>query len=110
MQIVALTYISMSELVKVKPDITSAWVNENYEEFLTMLYSLGLDTNIPFEIQGNIRHRNRFGEVVTCDRYVGNERLDRQWLCSGYASVEAADKSKNNHLLTDLYRMRGMTE
>lgn len=110
MQIVALTYISMSELVKVKPDITSDWVNENYEEFLTMLYSLGLDTNIPFEIQGNIRHRNRFGEVVTCDRYVGNERIDRAWINSGYASYEALAKSADNKILTDLFRMRGMTE
>ena len=55
-------------------------------------------------------HRNRFGNVITCPRYVGNERVDAQWVDSGYASYEAIAKSADNKILTDLFRMRGMVE
>ena len=48
-----------------------------------------------------VTHRNRFGNVITCPRYVGNERVDAQWVNSEYCSVEAKDKSTNNSILTD---------
>jgi len=41
---------------------------------------------------------------------VGEERQDLGWLDSPYASREAIDKKKNNKLLNDLYRLRGMVE
>ena len=110
MQIAALVYISMSELAKVMPDITYDWVDNNTREFLDILHGLGMNVNQPIELQENINHRNRFEEIVTCHRWVGNERTDKEWVNSGYASQEAIDKSKNNKLLTDLYRLRGKVE
>jgi len=47
---------------------------------------------------------------VTCDRFVGNERTDKEWIESGYASREAKDKSSGSKLLTDIYRQKGMVE
>ena len=63
-----------------------------------------------FEIQPNIQHRNRFNEVVICDRFVGNERIDPNWINSGYASKEAKDKASSNKILDDIYRSKLLTE
>lgn len=110
MNIAALCIVSVSELAKVKPEITYDWIENNRDEFLDILYSIGMNTKQPIERQENLYHRNRFNELVVCDRYVGNERLDREWLASGYASQEAKDKSLNNKMLNDLYRLQGRTE
>ena len=57
-----------------------------------------------------IQHRNRMGKVVVSDRWAGNERIDYQWIMSGYASKEARDKSSGSRLLADIYRMKGFVE
>lgn len=110
MKIIALVAVSMSELAVAYPEITYTWVNENKKEFEDILYSLGMDIKTPYETQENVQHRNRFNKVVQCDRWVGNERTDKEWVKSGYASQEAIDKSTNSKLITDLYKARGLTE
>lgn len=110
MNIAALCIVSVSELAKVKPEITYDWIDENRKEFLDMLYSIGMNVMQPIERQDNVTHRNRFNEVTTCDRYVGQERIDKEWVNSGYASQEARDKSLNNNMLNDLYRLKGCIE
>ena len=110
MNIAALCIVSISELAKVKPDITYDWIDNNRSEFLDMLKSIGMNIHQGIERQENLQHRNRFNEVVICDRYVGNERLDKEWLNSGYASQEAKDKATGSKMLADLYRLRGAVE
>jgi hypothetical protein len=110
MNIIALVYVSMTELAAVYTDITYDWIDKNKTEFEGILYSLGMETGLPYEIQENIQHRNRFGKVVQCSRWVGNERTDKEWINSGYASREAVDKSKNCSLIKDMYRARGLVE
>ena len=110
MNIAALCIVSISELAKVKPDITYDWIDNNPEEFKRTLYELGADINRTIEKQENVTHRNRFNEIVTCDRYVCDERVDKAWIESPYASQEAKDKSLNNKMLNDLYRLRGCIE
>ena len=108
MQIAALCYVSMSELARAMPDITYEWIENNNHLFLDMLEGLGMSTKQPIERQITVQHKNRLGEVVICDRFVGLERTDKEWISSGYASVEAIDKSKHNRILVDLYAQRGM--
>lgn len=110
MNIAALCIVSVSELAKVKPEITYDWIDENRNEFMDMLYEVGMNTSQPIEKQENLQHRNRFNEVVVSDRYVGNERTDKEWINSGYASQEAKDKATGSKLLADLYRLRGAVE
>lgn len=110
LNIIALRYISLSEIQKTNPEITLAWIENNPEQFKVILFELGLDTSIPWDWQENIPHRNFFNEVVTCDRWVGNERTDKVWIESGNASLEAKDKSKGNKLIIDLYRQRGLVD
>lgn len=108
MQIAALCYISMSELALVKPDITYQWIEDNNHMFLDIIEKLGMNTKEPIERQETIQHKNKLNQVVICDRFVGLERTDEEWIKSGYASVEAVDKSKSNGILIDLYASKGM--
>jgi len=110
LEIVALSYISFSELQKVDTSITPEWAENNIDKFNEILNDLGMDISIPYDWQRNIPHRNRFNEIVTCDRIVGNERIDKGWVESGYASQEAIDKASRSRLLVDLYRQKGLVE
>lgn len=104
----ALCIISASEIAKVFPDFTYQWAEDNPHQFQDLLYEVGMDKNYKFEVQTDVQHKNRFGELVVCDRYVGIERTDREWLESGVASQEAKDRAASNKLLEDLYRRKGL--
>lgn len=112
MDISALKFISVSEIAKVLPSITYEWIEANEDKFLQMLHELGCDVRNPSSIekQEDLTHRNFFGEIVQCTRYVCNERTDQEWVKSGYASQAAIDKSKGSALLIDLYRLKGEVE
>jgi len=107
--IIALVYISQSELCTVDPKYTEEWIANHPQQLEAVLYELGINTNEPYETQFNT-HRNRFGNLNTCSRFIGNSRLDQKWLESGYASEEALAKSSGSRLLIDLYQSRGLTE
>ena len=108
--IAAIVIVSLSEIQKAISWVTAEHLEQNRTELEEILYNLGMDTkNYPYEVFEDI-HRNRFNEVVECQRYVGNERFDKIWITSGYASQEALDRSKGNKLLTDLYVKRGIFE
>jgi len=110
MQIAAFVSVSMSELAIAKPDITYDWIENNQSQFKDMLFQLGIDITMPIDKQEDVLHRNKLNKIVQCTRWVGEERQDLGWLDSPYASREAIDKKKNNKLLNDLYRLRGMVE
>ena len=107
--IIALVYISLSELQTVDRKFTVEWIDNSEKELLDVLHGLGMDINQSVERQV-VEHRNRFGNLITCPRWVGCERLDKEWIESGYASDEAKDKASGSKLVFDLYRLRGMTE
>lgn len=107
--ITALKIISLSEIAKVKPQIKHYNYEDNEAELRLDLHNLGMQVDHPYEKQV-VQHRNIFGEIVTCARWCGLERIDPCWSESGYASQEAIDKAKNNNLLSDLYRIKGMVE
>lgn len=108
-KILALVYVSSSEIAKVIPDWDEVKEMEDPEKFNLMLFELGIDPKFPIEHQLNFQHRNRFDEVVICSRWVGHERQDKEWINSGYASKEAVDKAKNSRMLDSSYRSRAFT-
>lgn len=107
--IVALCIISESEIVKVMPNYSSEFEDRD-EEFKDFLYSLGMNVYRPYQRQDALQHRNRFNQIVTCSRWVGEERLDEAWIKSGYASRSAIDKASGSKLTEDIYRARYETE
>ena len=108
-KILALVYVSSSEIAKVVPNWDEVKAMEDPVMFNLMLFELGIDPKFPIEHQLNYQHRNRFDEVVICSRWVGHERQDKEWINSGYASKEAVDKAKNSRLLDSSYRSRAFT-
>lgn len=110
MGIAAIRIVSESEIATVKKDFNAQWALDNPTEFKDMLYQLGFDTEFDIEVQEGLTHRNAFGAINTCTRWVGSERTDVKWLISGYASQEAKDKAIGSKLLEDLYRRKGLTE
>lgn len=107
--IVAQSIISESELIKVIPNYSYTFEEEQPEQFKHMLWGLGLDVNQRYIRQDNLQHRNKFNQIVLCSRWVGEERQDKQWIESGYASREAVDKYSGSSILDDLYRQKNMT-
>jgi hypothetical protein len=107
--IVALCIISESEIVKILPNYSCIYEDDE-ERFKSFLFSIGMDVNKPYQRQDGLQHRNRFNEVVVCSRWVGEERIDSDWLKSGYASKEAIDKASGSKILEDLYRSKYLTE
>lgn len=105
--IIALSIVSAMDINEVKEGFTYTWKDENPHEFMDILYRFGMDTRTMYEVQTEVTHRTKLGRMVTCDRYVGLERTDPEWIASGYASREACDKAKGSALLNDLYRMKG---
>lgn len=108
--IVAQVIISESELAKVIENYSCEYVKNNPAAFKLTLYNLGMNVTEKIEQQDNLKHRNRFNEVVLCSRWVGEERLDKAWIQSGYASREAIDKYSGSKILEDLYRGKNATE
>jgi len=107
--IIALVWVSLSELQTIDRKFTETWADNSEQELMDVLHGLGMDINRSVERQV-VEHRNRFGNLITGSRFVGNSRTDPEWINSGYASQEAIDKSLNNKMVNDLYRLRGMTE
>lgn len=108
--IVALRIISESEIVYEYPEYEASWEKTRLIKLENILYSYGLDTTKSYERQDGLWHRNGFGKIVLCSRYVGQERQDPEWITSGYASQEAKDKYSGSRLLEDIYRARRLTE
>jgi hypothetical protein len=108
--IVALSIVSESEIATLFPEYDGSYKFDERPDFNKILFSLGVDTSQRVEVQDNLQHRNRLNQVVICRRYVGQERLDTEWLTSGYASREALDKASGSRLMEDVYRAKGLTQ
>lgn len=108
--IVADIIISESEIAKVMPEYSYTLEEKEPKKFKEIMHSLGMDVNQIYIRQDAIQHRNRFNEVVVCSRWVGRERIDNDWLTSGYASKQAIDKASGSKILESLYREKCLTE
>lgn len=99
---VAIVVISQSEIKEVIPEFESHFEQTNEEDFKKLLWNLGLDTNRPYEKQTDLTHRNRLNKIVCCDRWVGSERIDNDWITSSYASREAKLEASGSKMVRDL--------
>jgi hypothetical protein len=85
--------LSVSDLLMIK-DFQVAFGNDDKQAIEKILFENGMDIEEPYAIEFS-QHRNLRGQIVSCDRYVGEERQDKCWLKSGAASwesqVEACD-------------------
>ncbi len=72
-----------------------------------LLYKLGVDTALHIEVI-ECQHRNLQNKVVDGKLFMCYERLDREWVKSGHASLEAFIASGNDPTLSkEIHEMNG---
>jgi len=96
---IAVLFVSESELALVAPNYNTNWIETNKDELFKHLYDLGVDITSDIDFQEVTQHRNRLNQVVTCRRFAGFERLDKEWINSGYASREAKIAASGSKML-----------
>lgn len=87
--------ISMADIIRVP-----YYNGENLDK---VLYDMGADTSKPYETT-ICAHRTLSNQVVTCEYFICLERLDKAWIQSGHASIEALYASKPD-IAQDLIKM-----
>ncbi|WOZ57515.1 hypothetical protein [Pseudomonas phage vB_PseuGesM_254] len=79
--------LSFSDLMTI-PAFKDAIKSNNEKLFKEVLYSNGMEVAMPIE-EITILHRNLQNKVVECPRYEGFERIDKDWIATGVASLDA---------------------
>lgn len=95
--------LSFSDLMLVT-GWAKAYGEDNKQEIERILFENGLDTAEPYSVEFS-QHRNLRGQIVSCDRYVGEERQCNEWLKSGAASWDCIVDSCPLHLRIQLKTM-----
>ena len=78
--------LSVSDLLLIK-NFQTAFGNDDKQAIEKILFENGMDVTEPYTVEFS-KHRNLRGQIVSCDRYVGEERQCKEWLKSGAASWE----------------------
>jgi len=79
--------LSISDLLLID-NFKKAFGEEDKSTIEKILYENGMDVAEPYTLEFS-KHRNLRGNIVSCERYVGEERQDKAWLKSGAASWES---------------------
>lgn len=95
--------ISLSDLILIE-DFSKAYGYNDTETMNKILYANGMEVTQGYSIE-NKQHRNLQGRVVTCPRFEGVERVDREWIQSGAASMEAYVASSDPEVQRDMKNM-----
>ena len=77
-----------------------------FEQLLDIAYKHGLNVKKFYKIEKGL-HRNFQGKVIDCEYLIAEERLDKEWIKSGNATLEAVIAStKDKSLRKELNDMR----
>ena len=105
-------FVSLSDLLLVKPLMESQGLEWCLKEVFgfdnTRVLEDDYDSDGELTAKGGLfyhsqlcQHRNRQGDIVTCDRYSGYERVDKEWLKTRYASSEVKLYSRGDMSLVE---------
>lgn len=97
--------LSFRDLAKV-PNAVKIMQNGNKDELDNLLYQYGYDVRVGYEIENKYHRSLTSNEVVFGPYIMGFERQDKEWIESGFASLEAKIEAvKDPHLREDLVQM-----
>jgi len=97
--------LSFRDLAKV-PNAVKIMQNGNKDELDNLLYQYGYDVRVGYEIENKYHRPLTSNEVVFGPYIMGFERQDKEWIESGFASLEAKIEAiKDPHLREDLVQM-----
>ena len=105
-------FVSLSDLLLVKPLMESQGLEWCLKEVFgfdnTRVLEDDYDSDGELTAKGGLfyhsqlcQHRNRQGDIVTCSRYSGYERVDREWLKTRYASEDVRLYSRGDMSLVE---------
>ena len=105
-------FVSLSDLLLVKPLMESQGLEWCLKEVFgfddTRVLEDDYDSDGELTAKGGLfyhsqlcQHRNRQGAIVTCSRYSGYERVDKEWLKTRYASPEVKLYSRGDMSLVE---------
>lgn len=98
--------LSFEDLFSV-PELKAMVTEGRDEDFSKAIYALGVDT--AYVVETDVcYHRTLRGKVVYGLRLVGTERIDEEWMKSGYASEDARKRVVAQYdleLLKDIEQM-----
>ena len=100
--------LSMSDVATLDVCEGGGCSNLPFNELLDIAYQHGLNVKKYYKIEKGL-HRNLQGKVVDCEYIISEERLDKEWIKSGNASLEATiASSKDGSLRKELNNLRGV--
>lgn len=109
--IAATLHISETEVYALDNNYNFTWYTTQQSKLNSILYKLGMNISRGYIMQDPCLHFNyRAKEQNNCARFYGNERIDEEWLLSGFASQAAKDKASGGSLIQDVYSARKQTE
>ena len=105
-------FVSLSDLLLVKPLMESQGLEWCLKEVFgfdnTRVLEDDYDSDGELTAKGGLfyhsqlcQHRNRQGDIVTCSRYSGYERVDAEWLKTRYASEDVKLYSRGDMSLVE---------
>ena len=105
-------FVSLSDLLLVKPLMESQGLEWCLKEVFgfddTRVLEDDYDSDGELTAKGGLfyhsqlcQHRNRQGAIVTCSRYSGYERVDKEWSKTRYASPEVKLYSRGDMSLVE---------
>jgi hypothetical protein len=104
------TVFTLNELQRLVPSFRAEAVaseNKAVQKAITdMFFRLGCNTEEGIEVQYDCVSKNKFGELDDSPRFIVAERLDNDWLMSGYASTAAKQYTSDTSLVVDLWKLR----
>jgi hypothetical protein len=100
---IALRNISLSDLLAY-PEFKEAFGKDDKETIKKLLFKCGMDIERGVE-EAKCKHRNARGVIVDCIQYRGMERVDKVWLQSGYATLEAYFEAADPDLRAEMKEM-----
>lgn len=100
--------ISMADLMTVQ-GFAEAYGNKDKEKLDVIFHGCGVDVSKDYEWHF-CTHRRISGEIVTCERLEGHERIDREWLESGFATYDAQiDSHPDLYFRQELRKLQHIT-
>tara|TARA_R110000803_G_scaffold13482_9_gene37927 strand:- start:11035 stop:11385 length:351 start_codon:yes stop_codon:yes gene_type:complete len=101
------TRLSMSDIATLDVCKGGGCSDLPFDQLLDIAYQHGLNVKKHYKIKKGL-HRNLKGKVVECEYIIAEERMDKKWIRSGNASLEATiASSKDGSLRKELNNLRG---
>lgn len=97
--------LSLSDVARLDVCEGGKCQNLPFTQLKDIAYQHGLDVDSGYEIRKGL-HRNLYKEAIDGEYLIANERLDKEWISSGYATIEAIIESHPDATMRDEMRQK----